>query len=85
MKKINYNRNVQSEAMSKNPYQSGLVISYDMRGSYPSMAQDVIVIQAINPTTKTITSHLRMEIPIENIDDVIGALNELKVEINKSE
>lgn len=85
MKKINYNRVVQSEAMSKNPYQSGLAISYDMKGSYPSMAQDVIIIQAINPTTKTITSHLSMEIPIENIDDVIGALNELKVELNISE
>lgn len=81
---INYNRTVQSEAMSKNPNQTGLSLTYQKRGGYPSMANDIIEVQAINPTTKTITSHLRMEIPIENIDDVIGQLVQLKAEIAKN-
>lgn len=80
---INYNRTVQSEAMSKNPNQTGLSLDYQKRGGYPSMANDIIVIQAINPKTG-ITSHLRMEIPIENIDDVIGQLVQLKAEISKN-
>jgi hypothetical protein len=83
MKVIKYNRIVQSEAMSKNPNQSGLVVSYRERGGYPTMQKDIIEFQAINPKTNTITSHLSMELPLENIDDLINQLQEIKADLNK--
>ena len=73
-KKIKYNRVVLSKAMSKSPYQSGLSLT-----SMPS--SETIRIESINPRLDAITSHLLMEIPYENISDVIGALVELKTEI----
>jgi len=77
---IKYNRIVLSSAMSKNPYQSGL--SLTRTKSYKDEG-DIINIQAINPQTNTITTHLRIEIPVENIDDVIDILEILKEENNK--
>ena len=69
-KRIKYNRNVSSVAMSKWPYQSGINFSKERN--------NVIRIQAINPKMDSITSHLHMEIPYENLNEVIGALIELK-------
>jgi hypothetical protein len=57
--------------MSKSPYQSGLFISKT------AITADAVRIQAINPKTNTVTSHLYMEIPFENIPEVIQALQEL--------
>lgn len=74
-KKILYKRNVSSVAMSKSPYQSGLVLSYEK-------TRDSIKVQAINPKMNDITSYLHLSIPAEEIDNVIGALVELKKEIN---
>ncbi len=74
---IRYNRTVRSVAMSKHPNQSGLDIS---KSNY---TKDCIKIQAINPKMNDVTSYLSMEIPIENIDDVIGLLTEIKIELNK--
>lgn len=76
---IKYNRIVKSIAMSKSPSQSGLSLAY--KHSY---SEDVVVIESINPRMNDITSHLRMEIPIEHIDDVIRALEEIKTDFNKN-
>lgn len=70
-KRIDYSRIVDSKAMSKSPYQSGLFISKTCR------TVDAVRIQAINPRTDTVTSHLYMEVPFENIPEVIQALQEL--------
>jgi len=70
-KRIDYSRIVDSQAMSKNPNQSGLFIS---KTAY---TPDAIRIQAINPRTNTVTSHLYMEVPFENVPELIQALQEL--------
>lgn len=64
-KTIRYHRTVTSAAMSKRPRQNGLSLDYE---------DGLITVQAINPKTGDITSHLRMEIPIENLQQVIDAL-----------
>ena len=72
---INYKRVVQSVAMNKHPNQSGLSLKIE--------AGDVIKLEAINPKLNEITSHLKLEVPIEELDNLIGALTELKIELNK--
>lgn len=67
---IKYNKIVKSCAMSKSPNQSGLSLTKDAFGK--------VRIESINPRLNTETSYLYMEIPNENIDDVIKALIELK-------
>lgn len=68
---VNYKRIVRSGAMSKSPRQSGLSLT---------KIGDTVMIEAINPQTRTITSNLYMEIPIEQIDEVINALKRIKYE-----
>ena len=70
-KRIDYNRIVDSKAMRKHPNQSGLFLSKTTR------TPDAIRIQAINPKTNKVTSHLYVEIPLENIPELIQSLQEL--------
>lgn len=67
---IKYKRTVQSTAMSKRPYQNGLSLEIDRR-------DNVVRIESINPRTNQITTYLSMEIPIEQIEEVINALKSL--------
>lgn len=67
---LKYGRTVKSVAMSKWPNQSGISITKDLN--------DTIKIQAINPRTDNITSYLSMQIPFEDIDNVIEMLNKIK-------
>ena len=73
---IRYERIVHSQAMSKSPYQSGLSLTH-------FASNNTIKIQSINPRLNTITSYLSMQIPVEEIDNVIKALLELKNKINE--
>jgi len=66
---IRYNRQVQSVAMSKWPNQVGLSLT---------KVGDVIDVESINPRTNSTTTYLRMQIPVEAIDEVINVLNQLK-------
>lgn len=66
---IRYKRTVRSIAMSKHPKQNGLIVN---------KTGNIIYLNATNPKTGTETSHLEMQIPIENLQDVIDTLNNLK-------
>ena len=72
---IKYKKPVVSTAMSKHPYQSGLRVSEGL--CYIDMSP-VIKINAFNPKMNDITSHLEMQIPKENVQELIDALNQLK-------
>ena len=76
-KKIQYNRVVQSVAMSKGPKQSGLFLSHDK-------TDNTIKIQAINPKLNDITSYLSMEVPVEELDSLICSLTELKKDLENN-
>ena len=71
---IRYERIVHSQAMSKNPYQSGLSLTY-------FDSNNTVKIQSINPRLNKVTSYLSMQIPVEEIDNVVKALLELKTKI----
>ena len=87
-KEVKYQRTVQSQAMSKDPKQNGLILSvghryYDYTAKMWTMDDTVIAINAINPRAGE-TTYLEMQIPIENIDDVIKALIEIKEELKEN-
>lgn len=64
-KKIKYNRVVRSRAMSKSPNQSGLSLTLN---------NDIIDVESINPRMNDVTSHLRIQIPKESLQEVIDNL-----------
>lgn len=66
---VDYKRLVRAVAGDKYPYQDSLILSLN---------GDVVQINATNPKTKKRTTHLQMQIPIEEIDNVIMALSDLK-------
>lgn len=78
--RVEYNRIIRSAAMSKSPKQKGLELTYEKDGWY---SKEVIVVQSINPRMNDTTSHLFMEIPVENIDSVIEVLKALKDQVNE--
>lgn len=85
--RINYDRNVRSEAMSKAPKQSGIqfdVVTNNIfkDGKWQDEGDKVITVSAINPKTNDVTSHLHMQIPIEKLDEVIEALTKIKINGN---
>lgn len=67
-REIKYNRIVRSVAGNKYPFQTGLSLT---------KVDDVIEIKAFNSVTKSTTTGLRMEIPLENVEEVIEKLKEL--------
>ena len=69
--RVDYSRVVESVAMSKRPNQNGMVIVKD---------GDKVFLHATNPKTNEVTSYLMLQIPIEDIDKVIDALNKIKYE-----
>lgn len=73
---VKYNRIVQSVASIKYPKQSGLSLTIENQERMRS-----VLVEAINPKLNAITSHLKLRIPFENIDDVINALVEIKKNI----
>ncbi len=81
--RVEYDRIVQSVAMSKWPKQKGLELTYIKDDLYYNPSKEVIKIQAINPKMNDITSYLSMEIPVESIDSVIEVLKALKNQINE--
>lgn len=89
MEEVKYNRIVKSLAMSKGPNQNGIIFDvidkqwgYDENRNYKNLdIEPVIKINATNPKTGT-TSYLEMQIPVENLQDVINALRKIKSEID---
>lgn len=59
---------------NKVAYQSAIVFTkepnYDKK--------DVITIEAVNPRTNVITTGIAIQFPVEKIDEIIHALNQLK-------
>lgn len=68
-KRIAYSTVVWSKAKNKWPNQSGLQITRDY--------EDRVTLEAINPKTQSVTTNLYLQIPLENIPEVIKALQEL--------
>jgi len=71
--------------MSKDPKQNGLILSvghnyYDYGLKRWVTDDTVIAINANNPRAGE-TTYLEMQIPIEDVDDVIRALIEIKEEL----
>lgn len=81
-KLVEYSRTVESEAMSKGPKQNGMYLSiktlgwgYDANKKYGRIPiPPVVVLQGRNPKTNSQTSHLKLEIPVEDIDKLIEQL-----------
>lgn len=69
-KQIRYSETVWSVAGNKSPYQSGMQVE-------KIASLDKICLQAINPKTNRITTHLQLQIPIGSVPDLIQALQEL--------
>lgn len=67
-REIKYKRLVRSVAGNKYPFQSGLSLD---------KVDDVIEIKAFNSVTKTTTTGLKMQIPLESLEEVIEKLKEL--------
>jgi len=79
VKEVKFKRVVYSEAMSKRPRQSGIKFTKVDKAKYSwRHSNDCILVEAYNTVTKEVTSHLSMEIPLEHLDEVIKALQELK-------
>lgn len=66
---IPYKRLVHSKAMNKSPYQNALVVTRDA---------DRIKFNATNPKTNKQTSYLELQLPVEEIDNLIVVLQKLK-------
>jgi hypothetical protein len=68
---VKYSRVVDAKAMSKAPKQAGLSINNDEDWR----TKDVVTLNSINSKDGMITSHLRLQIPKEDLQSVINALN----------
>lgn len=75
---VDYKQVVQAVAGDKYPRQNSLICSLVNKD------KDVIQLNATNPKTNKRTTNLQMQIPIENLDDVIAALLDLKDQHIKS-
>jgi hypothetical protein len=69
MIRIDYKRLVHSKAMNKRPNQCALQLE---------MLNEVLWIQSINPRTETATTDLYIQVPKENIQNLINELEKLK-------
>lgn len=74
--RVNYKRVVQSAASMKYPNQSGLSLTIENDKERRS-----VLVEGVNPKLDAVTSHLKLRIPFENIDDVVSALTEIKKNI----
>lgn len=73
--------------MSKGPKQNGLILSTGHKNwkqgvGYIDIDDDILTINATNPRVGE-TSYLEMQMPLENIDDLIRALIEIKEQTKK--
>jgi hypothetical protein len=69
---IDYTRTVRARAMNKSPNQKGLYLTDE----HWDNKKDVVSIMSVNAKDGNVTSHLWLQIPKENLQDVIDALKQ---------
>lgn len=68
---IHYSRSVQAKAMSKSPAQAGIIITDEH-------FQNRVSLHCINAKDGKQTTHLMLQIPKEDLDNVINSLIQFK-------
>lgn len=81
---VKYKRVVHSKCAIKYPNQNGINISRgrvtEWTGEKYGSDYSIVSLNATNPRTNQETTHLELQIPIEDIDSVIEALKAIKDE-----
>lgn len=72
IKEVKYSRTVYARAMSKSPNQAGIHIEDE---SWYSDKKNILL-HSVNAKDGNITSHLYLQIPKENLGEVIEALKQ---------
>lgn len=75
-KEVKYGRTVKAQAMSKSPYQVGLILIDDK--IWGGDTGETVSLHSMNAKDGKQTSYLRLQIPKEHIDEVIEALKQFR-------